>query len=273
MATTKPHFNVPIALTSPDAVPIYNDASPFIGLPLEIRINIYRLLAPNIDVHQPLQSTRAFRHDGTPCCPSILRVNRQIYHEALREWYGHVYFSAVMGNRRQRFKFLKVDLGAEHSILDHCLSWELPSNFLVVQRLSLNIRVTRALISDLGFSPKYLQILNTCFGSSTQHALQFLHLNLQLSALMASMYRGHPEDILKPLQYLLKPLISLRLRQFTSRLEIIEFNQNLDYPEEQARLPASNQRKKDNERAALKAVIYKFLVNLKPQITIRFVET
>ena len=60
--------------------------SGFLDIPADIRLLIYQYLVPTLEVSAITKSP--LRHDNEPCCTSILRVNRQIYQEAIHEWYG-----------------------------------------------------------------------------------------------------------------------------------------------------------------------------------------
>jgi len=83
--------------------PIPEDISfPFMDLPAELRLHIYSYLMPNTNINtcQDYVKSTVFpgkfysywpiqlRHDCKPCCPSLLRTNRQIYHEMVELWYS-----------------------------------------------------------------------------------------------------------------------------------------------------------------------------------------
>lgn len=54
---------------------------PFLRLPAEVRMQIYRHLIPDIPISTWLGSDRPFplRRDGASCSPAILRTNRTIF--------------------------------------------------------------------------------------------------------------------------------------------------------------------------------------------------
>jgi len=71
----------------------------FLRLPLDIRRLVYRYLVPNVDLGPYANiyklAPKELRKDGEPCYPAILRTNRTIYNEVMREWYGVLNFTAV----------------------------------------------------------------------------------------------------------------------------------------------------------------------------------
>lgn len=71
----------------------------FLDLPAESRLNIYRYLIPSIPIrnflrlgvrNELLRTYSSVRHDGQPCATALLRTNRTVYDELVREWYGAV---------------------------------------------------------------------------------------------------------------------------------------------------------------------------------------
>lgn len=86
--------------------------SPFLFLPTELRLQIYKYLVPNrrvwadITLHTHKRyfvQQRAtlkwdapvlyFRHDEQPCYPALLRANHQIYSEFVEVFYGTAWFA------------------------------------------------------------------------------------------------------------------------------------------------------------------------------------
>ncbi|KAF9892107.1 hypothetical protein FE257_002513 [Aspergillus nanangensis] len=66
---------------------------PFLDFPAEVRLAVYQYLIPNLSVSnfsliRGRSKPGPLRGDGGRCCPAILRVNHQIYHEVVQEWYG-----------------------------------------------------------------------------------------------------------------------------------------------------------------------------------------
>ncbi len=74
--------------------------SPFLALPPELRLLIYRHLIPNRPVLMLSldgdSHTELLRDDGEACHPALLRVCRLIYNELLPEWYDWVGCSALI---------------------------------------------------------------------------------------------------------------------------------------------------------------------------------
>ncbi|CZR51759.1 uncharacterized protein PAC_01636 [Phialocephala subalpina] len=67
----------------------------FLGLPIELRTAIYEHLIPNDHVQGYWfrnkggpPDRRPVRYDKQPCCPAILRINRQIHDEVIGIFYG-----------------------------------------------------------------------------------------------------------------------------------------------------------------------------------------
>lgn len=69
--------------------------SSFLGLPVELRLLIYEYFIPNEGVWG-YRLPRNLRSDKEPCCPAILRVNRQIYDEIIGMWYGTAEYGIVI---------------------------------------------------------------------------------------------------------------------------------------------------------------------------------
>ncbi|KAL4891475.1 hypothetical protein BDV59DRAFT_181824 [Aspergillus ambiguus] len=77
----------------------------FLDLPAEVRLTIYHYLIPTIPIRNFTlirgrgSKTVALRHDGERCCPALLRANRQIYNELVREWYGSAQYEVVLDTK------------------------------------------------------------------------------------------------------------------------------------------------------------------------------
>ncbi len=67
---------------------------PLLSLPLEIRLQVFRYLCPNLYIENSYKTPKAQRYDGYTCNTAILLINRQLYLEVRDEWYGGVYYRA-----------------------------------------------------------------------------------------------------------------------------------------------------------------------------------
>jgi hypothetical protein len=101
-----------------------------LSLPIEIRLEIFKYLIPN----QYPGYGHACRRDGEPCCPAILRTNRQIYNEIVDMWYGTGAF--YCGVNWQRCLLFGVEF------LDRRV--KLPSTLRFIRTLSISVRLEPA---------------------------------------------------------------------------------------------------------------------------------
>ncbi|RDW57075.1 hypothetical protein BP6252_13890 [Coleophoma cylindrospora] len=74
----------------------------FMDLPLEIRVLIYQTLAPNVS-REPDTVPQLSKDDVSLPSPAILCTSRQVYSEAINEWYGQMYFCAYISRNGWEF--------------------------------------------------------------------------------------------------------------------------------------------------------------------------
>ena len=170
----------------------------FTSLPLEIRRQIYRELAPNTH-------TSPFRKDGRPCCPAILRTNRAIYGEAIVEWYSIMPY--------------KVSITKEIELLNHKISphQALPRMFSAIKSLDLSVHLQKHRRPELSDEPTCRlstngQLLDACFPSNaigTMH-LSALQLRLSFAPPFFTAYKDQPDQLRRALESSLGPLQRLR---------------------------------------------------------------
>ncbi|OCL04711.1 hypothetical protein AOQ84DRAFT_380305 [Glonium stellatum] len=82
---------------------------PFLLLPLEIRYIVYSYIVPD-KIVPPMREAankmvsskwyRPLRHDDERCCPEILRTSKEIYNEAIEEFYRNVAFQVDVTTSR-----------------------------------------------------------------------------------------------------------------------------------------------------------------------------
>jgi hypothetical protein len=76
---------------------------PFLKLPPELRIYVYRYLIPNQpskqDHAQVAQLCLPRRYDGQPCCPALLTASKGIYREFVKEWYSHIPYDIILATQ------------------------------------------------------------------------------------------------------------------------------------------------------------------------------
>ena len=169
----------------------------FLSLPIEIRLRVYRYLAPNTPKYP-------FRDDGRPCCPSILRTNRTIYKEAMDEWYSLMPYKAYI-NRKQ-LQLLGLTISP-----DEALPWA----FQTIKSLDLFIKLEKVPMPGIKYDPSlYLavhKILYTCF---SPHAtgpgnLQQLHIELGVMPPFFLAYKHQPDQLQRALDSNLSALRNL----------------------------------------------------------------
>jgi hypothetical protein len=106
--------------------------SPFMNLPVEIRLLIYSFLNPNTRI---ASGTRYFdiwvplEREGEPCSLALLQTNRQIYHETVESLYKSATYSAWLTYNNLRF--VNRDFASIPS---------LPFGFRFITSLSLTVR-------------------------------------------------------------------------------------------------------------------------------------
>lgn len=141
----------------------------FLSLPIELRIAIYDHLIPNANVasygtHTNPAIYPPFRHDKQPCCPAILRTNRQIYNEVIGMWYGTAKFGMYMTGRHLYFLGTRI----------HDRNAKLPSSFRFVRSLSLDIMLQwpREQSSNLLSSKSWTNLIAECLSTGPYNLRQ-----------------------------------------------------------------------------------------------------
>jgi len=183
---------------------------PFLRLPPEIRNQIYALLAPDLGCITPWIARiikakplrYSFRKDDEKCGPSILRLNRQIYTEALPIWYGTTWYSLEV--TKSGFKFLLADTGP------YCTN--IPLTIQAVKFLDVAINLLPLKELESCKSRKLLKpvISLAKFLARGDCAVRKLHLRLQASEEVMAMAKSGKGAVRKALTLNLKPLRRLR---------------------------------------------------------------
>lgn len=80
------------------------DTLPFLQFPAEVRLSIYQYLIPDLPIRnfallRNHSKTPHLRHDGSRCCPAILRTNRQIHAEVIPEWYSATSYELILDTK------------------------------------------------------------------------------------------------------------------------------------------------------------------------------
>ncbi|KAE8145029.1 hypothetical protein BDV25DRAFT_78603 [Aspergillus avenaceus] len=80
------------------------DVLPFLEFPAEVRLSVYQYLIPDLPIRnfallRDRSKTVHLRHDGSRCCPAILRANHQIHDEVMSEWYGSTPYEVVLDTK------------------------------------------------------------------------------------------------------------------------------------------------------------------------------
>ena len=155
----------------------------FLSLPIEIRLQVYRYLAPNTP-------KSPYRDDGRPCCPSILRTNQTIYKEAMDEWYSFMPYKAYIDTKQLHLLGLTISP-------DEALPWA----FQTIKILDLSISLQKVPMPGLEYDPsRYLaarQILYTCFPPRSAGAGNLQRLRIELLVLIPffKAYRHQPDQL------------------------------------------------------------------------------
>jgi hypothetical protein len=108
-------------------------ASPFLEIPSELRIQIYKYFLPDMEVPASLGGPIIFRHDNQPCDISIMCTSRRIHQEVLDTLYGAISYVMVMRHASITF------LGRSVSPTVH----QLPRTIQLINTLRLCIRIER----------------------------------------------------------------------------------------------------------------------------------
>lgn len=147
---------------------------PFLCLPIELRILTYRYLVPNIDISShPMpsrfpnpESPTEIREDKQICTPGILRVSKQIYQEAITEFYGCGRFQLTVVRRGEMtFDFLGYGY-----LFDDVL----PPVLNLVRNLKLTIKVNRSPTPER--AEQIAHLFRRCFLHPERSALETMHI-------------------------------------------------------------------------------------------------
>ncbi|RDW72207.1 hypothetical protein BP5796_08241 [Coleophoma crateriformis] len=167
---------------------------PLFELPLEIRLLIYRYLVPNIFADDET-FRKPFRDDGGPCCPALLRANKQIYREAIGEFYGQEYFGLWIKPSGWAF--------ARSSGMP--IKNPFPTAIRLVEKLALTIY-----LGNYSDNFNYQAILADYFTNAQHGALRRLRLTLLVSIEFFELFRHKPARLRKQIEAELRPLRSGR---------------------------------------------------------------
>jgi hypothetical protein len=187
---------------------------PFLRIPVELRKLIYAYLVPNVAISPWLIqiSGGLLRKDGI-CGASVLRINRQIYHEVYADWYGSTIYGVDSLWDGTEFLNYKIP----HAGL-------LPSTLLSVRSLHLFIRLKHTVSHRLPDSvPNQYDSLAAlgAFLSSSKCSLQRLHLDLMVGLHFYDLKRTGPETLRDALAWNLLPFRVLRgLSEVHTSMEI-----------------------------------------------------
>jgi hypothetical protein len=186
--------------------------SPFLSLPLELRIMIYQHLVTDLDIiHAPDLKSESLRHAGQRCCISLLRTNHQIYEEFLHQWCGLTPYE-VSNLSSESFWFLKSMIRSQDS-------W--PATTLAVRSFSIlfDLRILTSGYYFWQFTEDMLEVLlsykkliDQIFAQSRRSRRELkLVLNIRITPSVFNTLRGDPNQLLQEL----RKNLSL-LRQYTS---------------------------------------------------------
>ena len=125
--------------------------SPFLRLPLEVRLQIYGFLIPDIPVLNynfidgpTRKASTKFRHDAQVLSPQLLQVNKQIHAEATPAFYGNALFQISTKNVGRQ----------NYMLLGRRASWS-PPPFVMryIRKLQLTIHINGFRHVNLSDSP------------------------------------------------------------------------------------------------------------------------
>ncbi|RDW65989.1 hypothetical protein BP6252_09624 [Coleophoma cylindrospora] len=167
---------------------------PLLELPFEIRLLIYRYLVPNIFADDAT-FRKPFRDDGGPCCPALLRANKQIYREAIGEFYGLEYFGLWINPSGWAF--------ARSSGMP--IKNRFPTAIRFVEKLALTIY-----LGNYSDNFNYQAILGDYFTRAQNGPLRSLRLTLLVSIEFFERFRYKPARLRKQIEAELRPLRSGR---------------------------------------------------------------
>jgi len=171
----------------------------------ELRILCYRYLVPNIDFvfnrSSPFDNTTSdLRSDGDSCTPAILRVSKQVYREAIKEFYGYRTFTLEILNLGgpMGFNFLSQE----------CL-WDkdLPSIFFSVKKLCLSLEFSSS--PDLERSRQLARIVRHCFLERAS-CLESLHIQIEPGARFWLQHMRYLDKLPITIDCYLGPLMEVR---------------------------------------------------------------
>lgn len=179
-------------------------AFPLLELPFEIRLLIYGCLVPNVFVDDAT-FRKPFRNDGAPCCPAILRANKEIYDEVVGEFYGQEYYGLWINPSGWAF--------ARSSGMP--IKNRFPTAIRLVQKLALSIY-----LGNYSDNFNYQAILTEYFKDSQCGSLHSLRLTLLISIEFFELYRYKPVLLRHQIEAELRPLRSGRGLSEASLVEI-----------------------------------------------------
>lgn len=172
---------------------------PFLQLPLDVRVMIYRYLVPNEPSSELYGAPQ--RLDG-PCHPSILAVSRDVRKEVLPEWYHlAVQYRAKVDHNGVR-------------VLGHKFAWHEypPLAFYRIKSLCLDVKLEMRPQRQDAFRAKVAQIV------PPNGALKELGVHLEMLHPRYAGMKGTPDELHQALKRTLLPLQSLADLQ-TAKLE------------------------------------------------------
>jgi hypothetical protein len=190
-------------------------------LPGELRLHIYSYLIPNNEVAPRFRLPEAMRAEDTrctlrsdtnPCCPAILRANKQIYKEVVNMWYTSVTYCMLIRDGRISF------LGADN----YHMKSQLPPTIRKIRSLKLCITFKRWHRQARGHGP-WPSCTKLLAKSMTPGSYELRNLELQISGSSdeARSFFGHDNcntDLLRAdLEWNLAPLRALRGVKLTYR--------------------------------------------------------
>ncbi|KAF2498699.1 hypothetical protein BU16DRAFT_302832 [Lophium mytilinum] len=201
----------------PDSIATQHAAAsfPLLELPVELRLHIYRFLAPNKPVEPwTIYNPKPLRDDGEKCHPVILRVCRTIYNEALGEWYGGVEYQMFACNE-------SIGLHPRTVIRTAAIHAGLASphpGLRKMKTLRLHIVLpTQPVLKVLeGIDPNDCALVEEVLPtlvkwlSHQESRLREFHIRVELPPRLLHNLRLRPQDISKIYAWLLKPVHAMR---------------------------------------------------------------
>ncbi|KAE8383103.1 hypothetical protein BDV26DRAFT_252159 [Aspergillus bertholletiae] len=181
---------------------------PFLQFPPEVRLSIYQYLIPdlpirNLSLLRDRSKTIHLRHDGSRCCPAILRTNHQIYAEVIQEWYGSTSYEIVLDTKYILFCGKVIP---PYAPLPSTIQWVQSVRLcLSIQGTPRHIRSQSTLEHLLGFQDR-LTTLAAALSDKAYRKLSRLQIDIGVDIPLLLSLSKTPSELLELLNWNLLPL-------------------------------------------------------------------